>query len=502
MLASIDSKHERRILAYISGVRFDNWQNVTISDLTRTQDNFPTPYELAEKKDELLSKIAAHNSPEKFQQYVKAMDDFEQKFYGKRFEYYQALESLQGKAERHVAEQNSRDSVLAAYHKGDTEPATTPNDSRDTIRVDPRDTIRINTEPITERIPQPAKPQEPESYHQPSEKVTVHYLDAKESKKILKRSKIDGDSFYYNGQEYDLTPEILEHYGLAPAYGFELQNAKINLSKPFQLGSHTAMIGYVTTGKQTNVCSYYRSNSQGIWRYLPDYVASADSREMINWFGKGYDEESLNLPNASQYALELITNTQEKADLNPVQASHAFAGTAKRYSSRDEYSAIKYQHALRGEHYQEIPDSPSFNLGHVRREKSPPDTLDLVENDAPDFKTSVNPYRTSTSLYGPISVEGIRSKNDRLEYTFNRNSQGQAWLSHIEITDAPISSHGLRTAWATAGDFGTPLYEYHVQDGGYGDHSDRHHNYVNMWKNYLSRMPLIQKYLNSRHANR
>ncbi len=45
------------------------------------------------------------------------------------------------------------------------------------------------------------------------------------------------------------------------------------------------------------------------------------------------------------------------------------------------------------------------------------------------------------------------------------------------------------------GDYNTPLLEYANQSGGYGE--GRHGNYVNMWNNYLSKMPIIQKYLES-----
>lgn len=514
VLASLSSKHERRILAYVSGAGFDNWEHLSTSDLTNTLQKFPTPYELADTENSLLENIRSHNSPEKYQQYLTAMDQFKNKFYGKRFQYYTALESLQSKADRYVAEQNSRDHVLAAYHQDDpgrtaepiTEPITRPLSESTPISTDTRpianhdssrnidnsDTAPIKPGAITEKLPRV------EVQNNPAEKVTVRYLDAKEAKKTLKHSKIDGDDYLFNGEKYSLTPKTLEQYGLAPAYEFELQNAKVDLSKPFQVGSHTAVMAYVTTGKKTKVCSYYRSNSQGIWRYLPDYVSGQSPNETINWYGKSYDEESLNLPNATQYALELVTNTQEKINLNPVQAAHAFAGTAKRYGSRSEYSETKANHALRGDCYQEIQDTPSFNLGHMRREKAPPENLDITGDGAPDFSTSINPYHTITSLYGPISVESVRSQDNHLQYTFNRNQKGQAWLSHIEVTDSPISSTGLRTNWATTGDFGTPLYEYYNQDGGYGDHSDRHNKYVNMWQNYLSRMPIIQKYLKSR----
>ncbi len=44
-----------------------------------------------------------------------------------------------------------------------------------------------------------------------------------------------------------------------------------------------------------------------------------------------------------------------------------------------------------------------------------------------------------------------------------------------------------------------PLYEYPSQADSYGDVSDERHEYVSMWRNCLSKMPVIRDYLlNSR----
>jgi len=456
---SLDSKHELRILAHLSGTGFKYWESASIYDLQNVFEKFPTPYELANTEKTFLDDIREHNSPQKYAEYEQAMDDFKHKIYGKRLEYYNTLESLQAKADQQHSTQNARTEVLNALSQNTEKLATPP--------------IELKT------------------------------LNSTEQHEIIQNSQIDGDNFIYNGQAYQLTPDLLEQNGLAPNYSFQLKNAEINLSNPFQVGSHTAVTAYIRTDKGTKVCSYYRSNSQGNWRLLPDYVSNVyNEQNPLNWYGKGYNEESLNLPSETQSVLESITQKHSKINLNPINAAFYFAGTAKRYNSREEYAAVKAQHALRGEHYQEVDETPKFNLGYISMQKVAPESLDLSDPNAPDFQKTEDSYITNTNLYGQIQVEHIKSENNDLKYTFNRDSSGRAWIGGIEINQAPISSLGLRTAWASAGDYGTPLYEHIRQSDGYGDPTDNKGNYISMWANYLSRMPIIQKYLASRQNNK
>lgn len=455
VLAKLSDKHERRILAYLSGAGFNNWEQLSLDHLTTTLQQFPTPYELADVEQNFLNSIQQHNSPEKFLEYQTAMDSFKQKFYGKRLEYYNSLESLQDEANQLAKTASSRAAVLEAYHP--------------------------------EKTPKP---------------IELHKLAPAEAQEILTRSKIDGDNFIYDGTSYQLTPQILEQAGLAPNFSFQLENANISLSSPYQVGAHTAVMAYVATAKGTKICSYYRSNSQGNWRLLPDYVSNRHNPEKpIDWFGKGYSEESLNLPSATQYALEVITNQQAPMQPVPANAAFYFAGTAKRYESKDDYHAALLQGKLHGDHYREVARLPQYNFGELQRfSKANPRTLDLTGTSAPDFATSNNRYYTKTDLYGSILVDHVDSQDRKLQYTFNRNHNNQAWLGSIEVETAPLSSDGLRTAWVSAGDCATPLYEYMSQSSGYGDPRDIQGRYISMWSNYLSRMPLIQKYLASRKS--
>ena len=50
--------------------------------------------------------------------------------------------------------------------------------------------------------------------------------------------------------------------------------------------------------------SFYRSNSHGIWRYIPDYMMN--NWDEVTTYGKGFDAKSLNLPFGVQMALTEI----------------------------------------------------------------------------------------------------------------------------------------------------------------------------------------------------
>lgn len=142
----INTKHERRILTYLSGTGFDYWESASIYDLQNALNRFPTPYELAETEKDFLEDIRAHNSPQKYAEYQTAMEDFKRKAYGKRYEYYNAMESLQHKADQKSAENASRTQVLNAYTKANINTTPIPPTTHEAIaqsielrRLDPKE---------------------------------------------------------------------------------------------------------------------------------------------------------------------------------------------------------------------------------------------------------------------------------------------------------------------------------------------------------------------------
>ncbi len=456
-LAALSSKHERRILAYMNQIPTNQWESLTAATVTNFLSRYPTPIEFETSEQYFLKDVADHNSPQKLAEYQQDIEKFKRTIYGKRYEYYLAMKSLEAKAAQSLNAQTKREEVMQAFQ---SQAETSPS------------------------IP---------------EQVSVYRLSEDASNEILRQANIDGDPVVFNGQAYRLTPDQLKTYGLAPTYTFNLENTQISLSPSYTTGSHAAITAYVKTEHGTQICSYYRSNSQGVWRYLPDYAAGKDGSG-IGWYGKGYSEESLTLPIETQYALELVSQ-QPHVDLDPVSATYCLAGTAKRYENIDAYRAALYHHQMRGVHYQEVSAAPAAQFGHLTKNyKVDPKQLDIPGTEAPNFQQDFLSYTSNTALYGNITVDHFPSKDGRYYYTFNRNQNNEGWLGGIEAR-SPLSSAGLRTKWVESGDYSTPLYDYESQTGGYGDlFQPKIGRYVSMWKHYLSQAPLIQKYLQSVHT--
>lgn len=98
VLDTLNTKHDRRILAKFSGRGFNNWENVNTDDLSAVLRAYPTPVEFQPVAADLLEQIRQQNSPQKASAYAKSIEDFQQKFYGKRYDYYQAFHELRSDA--------------------------------------------------------------------------------------------------------------------------------------------------------------------------------------------------------------------------------------------------------------------------------------------------------------------------------------------------------------------------------------------------------------------
>ena len=322
----------------------------------------------------------------------------------------------------------------------------------------------------------------------------VRLISDAERQEFLENGEVEGDPYIYDGKEYQLVPGALEKLGLAPEYEISFLNAKIAFSKAYEVtNGRSAVCAYVKTEKGTKICSYYRSNSQGVWRFLPDYVPPT-AEKSNGWYGKGYSEESLTLPAETQAALEII-NSEKHAELDEVKSKFAFFGTAKRYDNIFRYLEAMKDKTFKGEFYNEISREPILNFGG-QIDKPEPSTLELVGESAPDFSLpSDSTYESQHNIYGTVTSEHFPSCDEKYIYTMNRDKAGRAWLGGIEAR-TELNSYGLHTEWVAAGPYATPLYEYSGQTGGYGDTEDVRGDYQCMWNNYLSKMPLIQKYLN------
>ncbi len=288
--------------------------------------------------------------------------------------------------------------------------------------------------------------------------------------------------------EFRLSVAALENADLLPKYEIKLNGTLLLFSKPYIFEGRTAFVGYVNDGStdQFTARTYYLSNSQESWRYLPAY------RE--GWFEKGFSEESINTPIPVQLALFNLVAQQGAAKVD--HSNRYFFGTANHLD-------INVHNT-----YRVVMGNPANFEGNVfppekydrsgNRKKLAPESIQVANEQAPDFNKKIEQakinYMNARGENVDVIFDIYPSKDGTLRYMFRRTKDNKAGIAMIE-KKSDVNIVGLRGEWVDPGDLTTPIYEYTSQDGGYGDYSDRDGNYVDMFNNYLSNIPIIKEYL-------
>lgn len=320
------------------------------------------------------------------------------------------------------------------------------------------------------------------------ENFQIETINDKEAEEFFRKLEIHGSDF----KGKFLTPEILKKEGFLPKYKIRIGDSVVWFSSSgYQLGEgRVAVVAYVEKEGKVIARSYYLSSSQGVWRYLPNYQMNKYGG--IRWYSKGYNEESITLPVIMQRVLSEITR-EDMPVLRPKDPSFIFAGTARKFREGGTYyrEIEAVQTRLKGEFYPE-------------RGKTPPEQIRLAEEQSPDFSKPLTSWEQKTSLYGQVYVEVFPSKDGKLKFMFCRDAAGRAWIGGIE-DDSEIQSTGLKKSWIEVGDLVTPAFEYKSeskdQTGGYRNDKVRNGPYVDMFENYLKRIPVIQEYLRALSAH-
>ena len=94
-----DDKHQKRILASMTGLEWDEYGMTDGEDVRIFMRKYPTPMDFERDEQFFLGSIGKHNSAKKLKEYKEAMDDFCHNIYGKKYEYYKAIKGLHEEAE-------------------------------------------------------------------------------------------------------------------------------------------------------------------------------------------------------------------------------------------------------------------------------------------------------------------------------------------------------------------------------------------------------------------
>ncbi len=142
------------------------------------------------------------------------------------------------------------------------------------------------------------------------------------------------------GKKLDKT--FLKKVKLGPAFAYRMSNGNdIYFSQLYNArDGRQAVMAYVKDIHGKLVArTYYRSNSQGVWRYLPN--VEVDKKGELGWFAKGYKEDSVTLPFELQQALEVMLH-KPSLTLSWENSDFAFSGTVRIFKNQAEYFA-RYQ---------------------------------------------------------------------------------------------------------------------------------------------------------------
>lgn len=347
----------------------------------------------------------------------------------------------------------------------------------------PEETGELTINPSRENAPMAVLEPDAERWpaattHIGGETVSIEYNEAES---IFRRVEIRGD-----GRAGELTPELLEKSGLLPHHRLEIDGRTMWFSHGYDIGGgRVAVVGYVQDDEGAIVArSYYKSNSQGVWRYLPQYRMSG---EKISWYSKGYGEESITLPAELQEGLaRSLEDDGGILELNPKDAQAAFTGTARHLGA--EQTVYFRDVSAYPQHVAGIPRQKGHELPN-------PETIRPEYEHTPEFTKQLGSWEQDTSLYGRVRYEVYSSRDGSLKYTFCRDDQNRVWISGIE-NNSPVESTGLHTAWVDGGPLTVPAYEYDVQAGGFGgNYHGTNRHYVDMFENYISKLPIVREYL-------
>lgn len=476
---------KKQILALATGYNARNWQQVNERALRdflavpieEGDADRRTPLGFASVKEHFLRGIKPRASESEYKAYAESMEELEQILYGQRYDFYMQFENLRSKA-------------LESARDVDERSVRKPGRSQGAKRVQSQEFDDFDTEVVAEELTE----ESPVRTTRKSGEIVL--IGTERSESILNRVVIEGGAWIENGKERYLNSFNLAEAGLGPAYEVDVAGVQVYLSSIFQLpGGRAAAIGYVPTAKGVKARSYHRNNSEGLWYYLPDYVRGPEGSNKIGWYGEGYGAESLILPIKLQEALSEAERHDGMKLITGENPFFLFAGTAYGYNSRQEYNDRLATGRLKGAYYQEVSTRPSdHDFETIGVHKVAPQMLSISIDKAPDFKERIAQFSTTSILVGKVLANGFESHGGRYNWLFCRDAKNRAWIGNVEAT-APVTSTGLRREWVLAGDFSTPLYEYSRQSDGYGDPRDTKGPYQCMWKNYLSKVPMIKKFL-------
>lgn len=112
VLSKLNNKHEYRIAAWLSGVGFDNYENLGADGLKDLYNAYSTPLDFEQTVPQLIEQVRELNGDQKAAQYQAASESLMRKIYGSQADYWEQLKVLNAEAEERKATQSAETQQL------------------------------------------------------------------------------------------------------------------------------------------------------------------------------------------------------------------------------------------------------------------------------------------------------------------------------------------------------------------------------------------------------
>ena len=309
---------------------------------------------------------------------------------------------------------------------------------------------------------------------QPQEWFTIT-KNSQNYRDILKNTVIKGDRI----PSYECDTDHLDSQNLGPKYYTKINEKHVCLSDTYSLNNgRLAVVGYIfnESTKHWETKSYYRSNSQATWRFLPYYSTKEDG-DVISHYSKGKNgEDSLNVPFIMQEKLAEIGKNPITNILHPEKLMASLSLDTDKHKQLID---------TRNKHFE-------FNI--VMKNK--------MNEFLPDSKKVTGQFEFYNNLYGKIKAKMLNSHNDKLKYLIFSSEKGQTWVGGVEYQyNNPLTNDGLYDKWVDPRGLTAPAMEYLAQAGQYANLNKRSGSYVEMNKKNIIIDSVVNKPLTSQRPS-
>lgn len=91
-------ERQKRILGYMTGMKWNTHDHASGKNVAYFLKRYPTPVDFEQPSEEFLQMILDYNDEKIAQEYADEMEEFQLRMYGKKYEYYRAMEELHKEA--------------------------------------------------------------------------------------------------------------------------------------------------------------------------------------------------------------------------------------------------------------------------------------------------------------------------------------------------------------------------------------------------------------------